>query len=59
MKFRRAIGDLVEVYKNIKFYDKSAVAHRFHDSLCIYIKRITMPSESGKWNKSHYLKITT
>ena len=29
MKFRRAMGDLVEVYKHLNFYDKLAVAHQF------------------------------
>ena len=29
MKFRRATGDLLEVYKHLNFYDKSAIANRF------------------------------
>ena len=29
MKFRRATGDLLEVYKHLNFYDKSAIANIF------------------------------
>ena len=29
MKFRRATGDLLEVYKHSNFYEKSAITNRF------------------------------
>ena len=34
MKFRRATGDLIEVYKHLHFYDKSAIENRFVSHTC-------------------------